>query len=79
MAKAKSATLEMMPEGLAKPARRALAQAGFTRLEQFTKVTEADVARLHGMGPRALRQIREALAANRISFAIATNKGRNSK
>jgi hypothetical protein len=79
MAHDKSATLEAMPEGLAKPARRALAQAGFTRLEQLTKVTEADVARLHGMGPRALRQIREALAANHISFAIAPNKGRDSK
>jgi hypothetical protein len=41
-----------LPEGLAAPARRALAQAGFIRIEQFTALTEAEVSQLHGMGPR---------------------------
>jgi len=35
---------------LAAPARRALQGAGYTRLEDLTKVTESDVMRLHGMG-----------------------------
>jgi hypothetical protein len=58
-----------LPAALAKPARRALAAAGYLRLEQFTKVGEAEVHRLHGMGPKALDQIRRALAATGQSFA----------
>jgi hypothetical protein len=57
-----------LPGGLAAPARRALAQAGYARLEQFTAVTEAEVGRLHGMGPKAMEQIRLALAAEGLSF-----------
>jgi DNA-directed RNA polymerase alpha subunit len=58
-----------LPAGLAKPAQRALAAAGYTRLEQFTKVTEAEVLKLHGMGPNAMEKIRQALAASGLSFA----------
>jgi hypothetical protein len=61
-----------LPTGLAKPAQRALAEAGYVRLEQFTKVSEADVRRLHGMGPKALDLIRRALAAKGQSFADST-------
>ena len=61
-----------LPAGLAKPAQRALAGAGYTRLEQFTKLREAEVMRLHGMGPKALDQIRRALAAKGLSFADST-------
>ena len=43
--------------GLAAPARRALAQAGYTRIEQFSELTEAEVRQLHGMGPKAIEQI----------------------
>ena len=39
---------------IAAPARRALQGAGYTRLEDLTKVTESDVMRLHGMGPNAM-------------------------
>jgi hypothetical protein len=58
-----------LPAELSKPARRALAAAGYLRLEQFTKVGEAEVQRLHGMGPKGLDQIRRALAANGQAFA----------
>jgi hypothetical protein len=61
-----------LPAGLAKPAQRALAGAGYMRLEQFTKLSEADVMRLHGMGPKALEQIRRALAAKGLSFTDST-------
>jgi DNA-directed RNA polymerase alpha subunit len=61
-----------LPTGLAKPAQRALAEAGYVRLEQFTKLSEADVMRLHGMGRKALDQIRRALAAKGLSFADGT-------
>ncbi|NOU71019.1 DNA-binding protein [Paenibacillus sp. LMG 31458] len=54
---------------LSSPAHRALASAGYLRLEQFSKLTEAEVLKLHGMGPKALEQIRHALAAKGQSFA----------
>jgi hypothetical protein len=54
---------------LGKPAQRALAGAGYLRLEQLTKISEADVLRLHGMGPKALDRLRRALAARGQRFA----------
>jgi hypothetical protein len=42
------------PPGLAAPARRALLGAGYTRLDQLAGVSEAELLRLHGMGPKAL-------------------------
>jgi len=59
---------------LASPARRALAGAGHVGLESLTQVTEADVAGLHGMGPRALGALRQALAAHGLAFAAAPTK-----
>lgn len=58
-----------LPRGIGRPATRALAAAGYSRLEQFTAVDEAEVLKLHGMGPKALGIIREALAARGQSFA----------
>jgi hypothetical protein len=51
------------------PALSALLAAGYTRLDQLTAVTEADLRKLHGMGPKAIRILREALAAQGKSFA----------
>ena len=50
------------------PATRALAAAGYTRLKQLTKVTEAELGQLHGMGPKALGILRETLKAKGWSF-----------
>ena len=58
-----------LPTNLAKPAQRALASAGYLRLEQFTKLSEAEVLKLHGIGPKAMNQIRSALIAKGLSFA----------
>ena len=54
---------------LAQPAQRALAQAGYTRLDQLSKVSEAEIKQLHGIGPNALKQLRSALEAKGLSFA----------
>lgn len=54
---------------LASPARRALASAGISRLEQLTRFSEADLMRLHGMGPNAVDTLRRALADKGLSFA----------
>jgi DNA-directed RNA polymerase alpha subunit len=60
---------DLLPLGLAKPARRALTRAGYSRLEQFTKLSKEEILQLHGMGPKALDQICRALAAKGLSFA----------
>ncbi|MGB5947078.1 DNA-binding protein [Paenisporosarcina sp.] len=57
-----------LPTELAKPARRALEGAGYVKLEQFTVLSEVEVLKLHGMGPKALEQIRLALNDRGLSF-----------
>ncbi|MCQ6559857.1 DNA-binding protein [Paenibacillus mendelii] len=54
---------------ISKPATRNLAEAGYYKLEQFTKVTEADILKLHGVGPKAVRILNEALKERGLSFA----------
>ncbi len=63
-----------LPAGLAAPARRALVQAGYARLDQLAGVSEAEIKRLHGMGPRALDLLRHALGARGLSFADGERK-----
>ena len=58
-----------LPAGLAQPAVRALAAAGYTRLEQLVGVREADLLQLHGMGPKALGRLRDALRARGLALA----------
>lgn len=58
-----------LPAKLAQPARRALINAGYLRLEQLAELRAADLKQLHGMGPKALDQLRQALSARGLSFA----------
>jgi len=58
-----------LPIELAKPAKRALIEAGYWRLEQLSKVSEAEIKRLHGIGPKGVEQLRRALSAKGLSFA----------
>ena len=64
------------PVKLSAPAQRALDRAGYTRLDQLTQVSEAELMKLHGMGPKALSQLREALAARGMSFATDAKENR---
>lgn len=66
-----------LPIGLSMPARRALDAAGYTQLEQLSGVSEADLKKLHGMGPKAIGQLRNALDAKGLSFA-GKNKAQQS-
>jgi predicted flap endonuclease-1-like 5' DNA nuclease len=54
---------------IGKVARRELANAGYTRLEQLTNVSEKELLRIHGVGPKAIRILREALGARGLAFA----------
>jgi hypothetical protein len=58
-----------LPIKLSAPARRALVGAGYLRLEQLSRVSEAEIKRLHGIGPNGLKQLRLALDAKGLSFA----------
>ncbi len=58
-----------LPAGLSQPALRALSAAGYARLDQLMTVTEADLLKLHGMGPKGIRILRAALEARGLSFA----------
>jgi hypothetical protein len=44
------------------PATRALYAAGYTHLNQLVNVSDDELLKLHGMGPKALWMLREALA-----------------
>lgn len=50
------------------PATNALLAAGYKNLKQLTKVSEAELGQLHGMGPKALGILRDALKAQGLSF-----------
>ncbi|RIJ77314.1 DNA-binding protein [Nakamurella silvestris] len=65
-------TGDALPSGLGAPAERALASAGLTSLTDLTTVTERSVAELHGVGPKALRILTEALAGTQRTFLIPT-------
>ncbi len=49
-----------LPPGIGKPALRALAAVGVTRLEQAAALSDRELSALHGVGPKAVRLLREA-------------------
>ena len=55
---------------LASPAQRALAAQGITRLEQLTRISEAELAQWHGIGPNAVKTLRQALAQKGLTFRL---------
>ena len=69
MAKKKEPLPGGFPGGLSAPAKRALTGAGYTQIEQLADATEADILKLHGIGPSAMPLLREALAAKGLRFA----------
>ncbi len=56
-------------KGIGQPARNALAAAGYCHLEELVGVTEAELKKLHGLGPKALRVLREELASRGLGLA----------
>ncbi len=53
---------------LSAPAHRALAGVGIQNLEQVSRFSEAEIKKLHGIGPKAIKELREALAARGLVF-----------
>lgn len=50
-----------LPRDIGAPATRALVEAGYTRIAQLADVPVAELKQLHGVGPRALTRLQEAL------------------
>jgi DNA-directed RNA polymerase alpha subunit len=64
-----SEQVTQFPANIGRPALNALAAAGYTRLEELTSVSEAELLKLHGMGPKGIRILRAALQERGLSFA----------
>lgn len=56
------------PPGMSGPSLRALATAGITSLRELARWSRGDVAELHGMGPKGVRILEEALAERSLRF-----------
>jgi hypothetical protein len=59
---------DAFPPGISQPALRALARAGYTQLRQLSQISEADLRKLHGMGPKAIDIIRMEMKKHGQSF-----------
>lgn len=53
---------------LGRPAERALQSVGLRTLEQLTRFREEELLQLHGMGPKALGLLRQALKQRGLAF-----------
>lgn len=54
--------------GLAGPARKALVGAKLYRVSDLKKISEQELANLHGMGKSAIARIKQIMRAKKISF-----------
>ncbi|GAA1654400.1 DNA-binding protein [Actinoplanes couchii] len=54
---------------IGRPATGALREAGITTLEQVAACRAEDLLVLHGVGPKAIRILTEALTANGLSWS----------
>ncbi len=73
MKKESNINLMNLPSGIPKPALRALEAAGIKNLIDLTRVSEEELLRLHGMGPKAVRIIAAALEAQGLCFTNKVN------
>ena len=51
-----------LPRAMGKPAQRALIAAGYKRLADLASLSDVELLGLHGVGPKALKVLRAALA-----------------
>lgn len=54
--------IDGFPQAIGRPARAALLHAGYTGLADLVGTSAAELLALHGVGPRAVQVIRDALA-----------------
>ncbi|MBM7581164.1 DNA-directed RNA polymerase subunit alpha C-terminal domain-containing protein [Jeotgalibacillus terrae] len=49
-----------LPSNLSKPSQRAFTAAGIKTMNDIRKYTEKELLSLHGVGPKTIRQLKEA-------------------
>ncbi|MFD3376464.1 MULTISPECIES: hypothetical protein [unclassified Streptomyces] len=64
-----------LPRAIGNPATRALSNAGITTLAQVAELSEAELLAMHGVGPKAVRLLGEALMATGHRPAGHRSKG----
>lgn len=52
-----------LPRAIGRPATQALVSVGITDLDQVAELTEAELRNMHGVGPKAVRVLSDALHA----------------
>lgn len=57
-----------LPPAIGRPATRALAGAGITTLEEVARHSQNELLDLHGVGPKAIRALEEALQARQLAM-----------
>jgi hypothetical protein len=57
-----------LPGNIGASAARALTAAGYARLSQLAGVPACELKKLHGVGPRALKLLQEALEQHGMSL-----------
>jgi DNA uptake protein ComE-like DNA-binding protein len=57
-----------LPGNIGVPATRALTAAGYTQLSQLADVPASELKKLHGVGPKALKLLQEALEQHGMSL-----------
>ncbi len=62
-----------LPQKIGRPAFRALQAAGYKSLNQLASISEAELLKLHGVGPKALKLLKEALEAEGLCFAASAS------
>ncbi|WP_433346988.1 helix-hairpin-helix domain-containing protein [Micromonospora sp. CA-111912] len=67
MMKSVNSSLDTLPK-IGAPATRALNNAGYPALRDLVGVPRAELAKLHGMGPKALEIIQSALGQHNLSL-----------
>jgi len=60
--------IELLSVKIGQPAHRALQGAGIKTLDQLCNYSEKELLALHGLGPKALRILRDLLAEHGLSF-----------
>lgn len=63
-----SAATETGLPAIGRPATRALAMVGVSRLEQVARFSRAELLAMHGVGPKAVGILEEALRARKLSL-----------
>lgn len=62
---------DAFPAAMGRPANAALVDRGVTTLDQVAAMTERELLAVHGVGPKAVRILRDELASRGLAFRPA--------